>query len=228
MRRPLVKRSLATAFSLALLLLSAVGCDGAPAAPAGSADPAVSSAPPAADPAPSPTQSGPPVETAAYRLVFPADRVFTCAASWSSEEEPFPFSKDQVENGWVWYEKSLVPFSDHLLDHPDASLLMWTGVHECMLESWEIGLNDGWVCYLYRGERDHATAVFDPGGTGTAYSAMIGRPGDEHVFCLAWQNYVETDLEEPLESFQEGDPGYVSTEDMRSFLSGITVERDAG
>ena len=164
---------------------------------------------------------------ATYRLVFPEERVFTCEASYSSIEEPILLSKDGVEKGWVYYDKSLVPFSDYLLEHPDASLLMWAGIHDLMLESWEISLNDEWICYMYRGEMNHATGTFDPGGRGTIYSAMIGRPGDEYVFCIFWQNYIDTDFEEPLESFHEGDPGYVSIEDMRSFLSGITVEGDA-
>lgn len=169
----------------------------------------------------------PELPAATHRLVFPSERVFTCEAGYSSIEEPIRFSKDGVENGWISYDKSLVPFSDDLLEHPDASLLMLCGVHEYMLESWEIPLNDGWVCYMYRGEMDHAAATFDPGGRGTIYCAMIGRPGDESVFCLHWINYIETPVEEPLESFHEGDPGYVSIEDMRSFLSGITVEEDA-
>lgn len=159
-----------------------------------------------------------------YRLVFPAERVFSCAESYSSVETPIQLNKDEVENGWVYYDKSLIPFSDYLLEHPDASLLMWTGVHQAMLESWEISLNDGWICYMYQGEMDHATGTGDPGGRGTEYSAMIGQPGDEYVFCLFWNNYFETSFDEPLESFQENDPGYVSLEDMKSFLSGIVVE----
>lgn len=219
-----MKGRLAAAFYLVLLFLFCAGCGGSPAALTESVPPSVEVSGPEVSPAP-PKPSEQPAAT--DRLVFPAESAFTCAAGYSSAEEPIHFSKDEVEKGWVCYDKSLVPFSDYLLEHPDASLLMLCGVHEYMLESWELPLNDGWLCYLYRGEADHATAVFDPGGRGTIYRAMIGRPGDESVFCLFWNNYIETDFEEPLESFHEGDPGYVSIEDMRSFLSGITVEGDA-
>lgn len=219
-----MKGRLAAAFYLALLFLLCAGCDSSPAALTESIPPSVEVLEPEVNSVP-PKPSKQPAAT--DRLVFPEERVFTCAAGYSSAEEPIHFSKDGVEKGWVCYDKSLVPFSDILLEHPDASLLMLGGVHEYMLESWELRLNDGWLCYLYRGEADHATAVFDPGGRGTIYRAMIGRPGDESVFCIFWQNYIDTDFEEPLESFHEGDPGYVSIEDMRSFLSGITVEGDA-
>lgn len=218
-----MKGRLAAAFYLVLLFLFCAGCDSSPAALTESRPPSVEVLEPEASPAP-PKPSEQPAVT--DRLVFPAESAFTCAAGYSSAEEPIHFSKDEVEKGWVCYDRSLVPFSDILLEHPDASLLMLFGVHECVLESWEIGLNDDWACYLYRGEMDHATGSFDPGGRGTIYRAMIGRPGDESVFCLFWNNYIETDFEEPLESFREGDPGYVSIEDMRSFLSGITVEED--
>lgn len=56
---------------------------------------------------------------------------------------------------------------------------------------------------------------------------MIGRPGSEYVFCLFWDNYLETPFEEPLESLQEDDPGYVSLGEMKSFLSGIVVEGES-
>lgn len=238
------QRALAMALSLTLILLLGAGCDGTPKDPnesaaqpeppsAGMTAPDTTAAQPelpaaeTADAAASSVPPGPSKQpVAVYRLVFPEERVFTCAAGYSSAEAPIRLSKDQVENGWVSYEESLVPFSDYLLEHPDASLLMWAGIHNVMLESWEISLNDGWICYMYRGEMDHATGTFDPGGRGTIYSAMIGRPEDPYVFCLYWNNYFETDFEEPLESFQEGDPGYVSLEDMRAFLSGITVELD--
>ncbi|MBD5084356.1 MAG: hypothetical protein HDT33_04635 [Clostridiales bacterium] len=234
------KQSLAMALSLTLILLLGAGCDGTPKGSSESAaQPELPSAGIASDAQPespaaetagiivSPTPPEPSKRPAAvYRLVFPEECVFTCEASYSSAEAPICLSKDRVENGWVSYEESLMPFSDYLLEHPDASLLMWAGIHNVMLESWEISLNDGWICYMYRGEMDHATGTFDPGGRGTIYSAMIGWPEDPYVFCLYWNNYFETDFEEPLESFQEGDPGYVSLEDMRSFLSGITVERD--
>lgn len=233
-----MKGRLAAAFYLALLFLLCAGCGGSPAALTESIPPSVEalgppvasmeSIPPSVEVLEPEVNSAPPKPSkqpaATDRLVFPEERVFTCAAGYSSAEEPIHFSKDEVENGWVCYDKSLVPFSDYLLEHPDASLLMLCGVHEYMLESWEIPLNDGWICYMYRGETDHATGAFDPGGRGTIYRAMIGRPGDESVFCLFWNNYIETPFEEPLESFHEGDPGYVSIEDMRSFLSGITVE----
>lgn len=217
---PFVKRKFITVLCLALVLMFGAGCN------ANSGE----SIPPSAE-APEPDVSSIPSEpsnqpAATYRLVFPAESVFTCQASYSAEEASIRFSKDQVENGWVSYEESLVPFSDDLLEHPDASLIMWTGIHELMLESSEIPLNDGWVCYMYRGEMNHATGTSDPGGSGTIYSAMIGRPEDKNVFCLYWNNYFETDVEEPLESFQEDDPGYVSVEDMRSFLSGIVVEEN--
>ena len=60
-----------------------------------------------------------------------------------------------------------------------------------MLESWEISLNDEWICYMYKGEMNHATGTFDPGGTGTIYSAMIGQSGGEYVFCFFWNNYIK-------------------------------------
>lgn len=229
-----MKQRCAAAFYLALLFLLCAGCGGSPAASTGSIPSSAGASVPGASPAPAEPpgpsfgQSKRPEQSAAaYRLAFPAERVLDCEAGYSSIEEPIPLSKDGVEQGRVCYDKSLVPFSDILLEHPDASLLMLFGVHECVLERWELRLNDGWLCYLYQGELDHATGSFDPGGRGTIYRAMIGRPGDESVFCLFWNNYIETDFEEPLESFQEGDPGYVSIEDMRSFLSGITVEGDA-
>lgn len=162
--------------------------------------------------------------TISYRLVFPSGSVFSCAENYSSFEAPIHLNKDGVKNGWVCYDKSLIPFSDYLLEHPDASLLMWMGAHQVLLASWEISLNDGWICYMYQGEMDHATGTRAPGGRGTEYSAMVGRPGDEYVFCLFWDNYFETPVDEPLKSFQENDPGYVSLEDMKSFLSGIVVE----
>lgn len=220
-----MKRVLFLAFSLTILFLLGTGCRGAPKSSAES------------------TQSGLPsgeaenttgIPTVAeqssaisYRLVFPSESVFSCAESDSSLEMPFRFAKDGVENGRVCYDASLIPFSDSLLEHPDASMLMWTGAHQVLMESWEIDLNDGWICYMYQGEMDHATGTGDPGGRGTAYSAMIGQPGDENVFCLFWDNYFETSFDEPLESFQENDPGYVSPEDMKSFLSGVVIERES-
>lgn len=217
-----MKGRLAAAFYLVLLFLFCAGCDSSPAALTESRPPSVEVLEPEASPAP----PKPSEQPAAYRLDFPSERVLDCEAGYSSAEEPIHFSKDEVENGWVCYDKSLVPFSDILLEHPDAPLLMLFGVHEYVLESWELRLNDGWICYMYKGELDHATGSFDPGGRGTIYRAMIGRPRDESIFCLFWNNYIETDFEEPLESFHEGDLGYVSIEDMRSFLSGITVEED--
>lgn len=182
-----MRRKLIAASCLALVFLLCGGCNDNLAAspesipPSGEVSvPEASPVPPSAEAtepeaSPVPTEpSGQPA--AACRLVFPAERVFTCAEGYSSIEEPVRFSKDGVEQGWICYDKSLVPFSDYLLEHPDASLLMLCRVHEYMLESWEIPLNDGWICYMYRGETDHATATFDPGGRGTIYRAMIGQP----------------------------------------------------
>lgn len=213
------------AFSLTMLFMFGTGCSSSPKDFAESIQPGLPSDEaenttgiPAA-----PEQSS----AASYRLVFPSGSVFSCAESYSSLEAPIHLSKDGVENGWVCYDKSLIPFSDYLLEHPDASLLMLIGVHQGLLESWEISLNDGWICYMYHGEMDHATGTRDPGGRGTEYSAMVGRPGDEYVFCLFWKNYFDTPFDEPLESFQENDPGYVSLDDMKSFLSGIVVEEES-
>ncbi|MDE6280355.1 MAG: hypothetical protein K2M15_00945, partial [Oscillospiraceae bacterium] len=132
------KRALAMAFGLALILLFGAGCDGAPKASnesaaqpsAGTAAPDASAAqsePPAAGTADIAVGAIPPEPprrpTVVYRLIFPEKRVFTCEAGYSSVEAPIRLSKDQVENGWVNYEESLVPFSYYLLEHPDASLL---------------------------------------------------------------------------------------------------------
>ena len=217
-----MKRVLFIAFSLTILFMFGTGCSSTPKDFAES----IQSSSPSDEVENTTGIPTVPEQSSAtsYRLVFPAGSVFSCAKSYSSFEAPFHLNKDGVENGWVCYDESLIPFSDYLLEYPDASMLMWMGVHQVLLESWEISLNDGWICYMYHGEMDHATGTRDPGGRGTIYSAMIGQPGDEYVFCLFWNNYFETSFDEPLESFQKNDPGYVSLEDMKFFLSGIVVE----
>ena len=216
-----MNRRFIEAFYLALIILICTSCDGGPVSLMENTPPSAEVSEPDVSLIPSKPSMRPAID---YRLVFPAESVFTCKTKYSSAEEPIHFSKDQVENGWISYERSLVPFSKNLLEHPDASLLMWVGIHEVMLESWEISLNDEWICYMYKGEMNHATGTFDPGGTGTIYSAMIGQSGGEYVFCFFWNNYIEAPFEKPLESFQENDPGYASVEDIRSFLSGIVVK----
>lgn len=220
-----MKRAFLIAFGLTMLFMFSVGCSSTSEDFPESIQPGLPSdiVETIAGTPTAPEQSS----ATSYRLVFPVESVFSCAESYSSLEPSIQFAKDGVENGWICYDVSHIPFSDYLLEHPDASLLMWIGVHQVLLESWEISLNDGWICYMYQGEMDHATGTNDPGGRGAEYSAMIGRPGDEYVFCLFWDNYFETPVDEPLESFQENDPGYVSLEDMKSFLSGIVVEGES-
>ena len=220
-----MKQAFSIAFSLAVLFMFGTGCSSMPEdfpesiQPGSPSDVVETVAGTPTTPEQSPAIS--------YRLVFPVESVFSCAESYSSLEPSIQLAKDGVENGRICYDVSHIPFSNYLLEHPDASLLMWMGVHQLLLESWEISLNDGWICYMYQGEMDHATGTGDPGGRGIAYSAMIGRPGSEYVFCLFWDNYLETPFEEPLESFQEDDPGYVSLGEMKSFLSGIVVEGES-
>lgn len=148
-------------------------------------------------------------------LIFPNDqRISLADMEGDGGEVGAKILLDGEPVGSVWWRTSLEPLTQETFLHPDRTGLGWfPGVHTLLDDSWQYSLNDGWECWLYQLRNDPSTPDQPDQAEGTIYSALIGRPDETDVFLVTIQCYKDSPQgPEPLD---EGDPGYLSLEQMQ-------------